>query len=84
MSKWIDVNERKPKMHREQCIIRGEVSDEYDVSDEVLAYTTYGRIIVARCKPKDKEKKEFWWTDSGGTDYTVTHWMPLPKPPKEV
>ncbi len=25
-----------------------------------------------------------WWDGSHGGDYAVTHWMPLPKPPKEV
>lgn len=84
MDKWINANERKPKMHREQCIIRGKVVCEYDVSDEVLAYTDYGAIVVAQCEPQSEENGGFCWTDNSGTSHNITHWMPLPEPPKEV
>ena len=48
---------------------------------EVLAYSPYwGKIVVAMWGG------EFWleqWTDDDLEKSEITHWMPLPEPPKE-
>lgn len=69
MSEWISVEDRLP---------------EYD--EEVLIFD--GRISAAIYTPRDNECDGFMGEglDSYGNAYfydDVTHWMPLPEPPKE-
>lgn len=49
---------------------------------EVLAYSPYwGKIVVAMWGG------EFWleqWTDDDLEQSEISHWMPLPEPPKEA
>lgn len=83
--KWIPVTERVPeddeKLHffddgRLRCVT-------------VLAYTEYGRTIPKNrllVRPTGNEFLDTQVTDgwiwASGTE-EVTHWMPLPEPPKE-
>jgi hypothetical protein len=71
-SKWISVKERLPERH---CEVLAYYGFEREGSDDlgymcmgVLAYYAYDRI------------PHFQHESSG---VRVTHWMPLPEPPKE-
>lgn len=71
MAEWIDVNERLPEK-----------------AETVLCYckntsTELGTMTIGSC-----DKGWFLQYEVGGTSYPhhywkVTHWMPLPEPPKE-
>lgn len=70
--KWISVTERLPKG------IGGEVSEI------VIVRTVDGEVTSGWVNPNA------WWLVIGDNDYHtrhgfdyVTHWMPLPEPPKE-
>ena len=46
---------------------------------EVLAYNGAYMIIAAYATNPTK----YWYTITGSVTRTITHWMPLPEPPKE-
>ena len=77
VQQWIPVTERLPEM---QTYTSDDPNDywEYDCSQMVLAYTDDGVRVVECCK----DNVGLHWCTEGGTDYNVTHWMPLPEPPK--
>lgn len=68
---WISINDRLP-----------------EVGEEVLVFTN-GCIRVWSLIQPDKESADVCWEDDYGYFQcdegikTVTHWMPLPEPPKE-
>ena len=65
--KWISVKDRLPKIRK-----------------PVLIYVEYGKIATAYCN--NYINKTWGWTDwmRGHHSYgSVTHWMPLPDPPKK-
>lgn len=67
MSEWISVNDRLP----EENDINGQ-------SREVLAYN--GNYFPARV---DYDRNMHWFeTVEFETIFNVTHWQPLPEPPK--
>ncbi len=73
---WISVNVNLPKMHDEK-------NDEYDVkgSEPVLVFCTSGRMVVAEYRTFDGVN--YWCGDDIlSRNENVTHWMPLPEPPK--
>lgn len=47
---------------------------------ECLAVGKYGDMLIGWVYPKGKE---FWCENEHEILYAVTHWMPLPEPPKE-
>ena len=65
--RWIPVTERLPL----NC-------------QDVLAVRTYGdgekcqEVLMAHIAVSDEETGEKWWNATN-----ITHWMPLPQPPKE-
>lgn len=69
MSEWISVKDRLP-----------ESEGAY------IVYTDRGSVFVEHFYPtkrfRDDYIREAAWSHQGKT--RVTHWMPLPKPPKEV
>lgn len=67
-SKWISVKDRLPEL------------EKYKLSKLVLAWIPdHGRCFALRY---DNGKGEQWF--SGGVEQPdITHWMPLPEPPKE-
>lgn len=71
---WISVNVNLPKMHDEK-------NDEYDVKESkpVLTFCTSGRIAVAEYRAFDGMT---YWCGYDMLNENVTHWMPLPEPPK--
>ena len=74
MSKWISVEERLPKSgDRVWCSMRNKKRDAFVFSD-ALIYWVKGRRrewTHSDCNPLDESLK-------------VTHWQPLPEPPKQT
>ena len=75
--RWIPVEERLPEKHSEYIVCacdEGEPIDERIWGDTVVVFADY-------------YAGGFTWYE-GNTEYDisdiVTHWMPLPKPPKEA
>ena len=69
MSKWLSIKERKP-------------SAEYGESESVLTVDSIGEMRVAYWDGGN------WCLPNGniinpGCVFPITHWMPLPEPPKE-
>ena len=69
---WVSVDERLPE----------ESGDYYDT---VILSLKDGRTVAGCYRNNDKE----WWGDITDGEYSnltgeVTHWMPLPQPPKGV
>ena len=75
--RWIPVEERLPEKHSEYIVC---ACDEGEPIDERI----WGDTVVV-CA--DYYDGGFTWYE-GNTEYDisdiVTHWMPLPKPPKEA
>ena len=72
---WIPVTERKPTSMANKVIV-------YLQHDDLVSYIGYGHY--------EKYKGQEMWFDLEHNEefsnrgYTVTHWMPLPNPPKDV
>lgn len=65
---WVSVEERLP---------------EYD--EEVLAWCYwYEKYQTLKCHYSSHLKGRWFTTVAGQEVYSVTHWMPLPQPPKGV
>lgn len=67
------------------------VKDELPPDDEYVLVYVYGQIkVYFYAVSDDGQERCHWWEDEGGsfhsdiTDGDVTHWMPLPSPPKEM
>lgn len=79
---WIPVTERLPDTMKDKSVYSGW-SEEIAPSDDVLCYLgSEHRQTVAWYSHTYKE----WTTVDENTVYEygeVTHWMPLPEPPKE-
>lgn len=77
--RWIPVTERLPEVGEDVLIYAVGKSDDFS---SVIAITDR---IIFRLFPSS-EGVETWsspW-QYFMTDYEITHWMPLPAPPKEV
>ena len=73
--KWIPVTERLPQVR--------EVSWDdllYLESDLVLGFGGDGIAVVKRTREVGTDR--WLWIDIDGDAWPVTHWMPLPEPPK--
>lgn len=77
-TRWIPV---------EECLPEHNVEPVHDIdgihhmllSDFVVGYTDRGQIAVVQHEIGDHRD---WWMDWNCNYYTITHWMPLPVPPK--
>lgn len=82
--KWISVKERLP----EDVILDGKKSTRYKAIKVLVAIKGSNGVTTIRTQTRfkdysyksGKEYLEWRWRESSGK---VTHWMPLPKPPKE-
>ena len=82
-NKWIRVKDKKPKA------IKG-----HDYSENVLVICNGRLMVMAYCWIDCDEENSGWaWCNCYGDihgdaefddDYSPTHWMPLPKPPKST
>ena len=79
-SKWIPVTKMVPESHVERMDDLGETL-YYVCSDFVLGYTDHGQFVCVQHLVEDEKD---YWIDDFGTEYTVTHWMPLPEKPEGV
>lgn len=70
MSKWISVKERLPRLHTDVLVYRRSVCRMGGYSS--IEYVTLGHGEVP-----------MWSNDFQTWKSEVTHWMPLPEPPKE-
>lgn len=70
VQEWVPVAERLPALGERVLIFNLESVNQY----------------TSVCFLEKDEHEGFWWCECGG-DYLapgdVTHWMPLPEPPKE-
>jgi hypothetical protein len=68
VNSWISVKDRLPEIEGEYLAFGYSASDA-------------ARWVVVMYDPRD----EFWYELSSDRDWTddITHWMPLPEPPKE-
>lgn len=78
-TQWISVKDIMPELHHITSYSRYETV-EYDISDPVLV-ATYEGVFIARYEV-DNDTAQYW-IDSINEKIMVTHWMPLPEPPKE-
>jgi hypothetical protein len=82
--KWISVKERLP----EDVILDGKKSTRYKAIKVLVAIKGSNGVTTIRTQTRfkdysyksGKEYLEWRWRESIGK---VTHWMPLPNPPKE-
>ena len=85
---WISIKDSLPEM---KPIETEETNIEYSfVSEPVLVYLKHETIMIVhawRYKPITHKKELIAWTFA---DYkalswagNITHWMPLPEPPKD-
>ena len=72
--------EQPPKLRRE-VYEDEEESVEYQISDRVLGFTEEGEMVAVYYGDVGFE---LGWFDMDGATYRITHWRPLPVPPKEV
>ena len=74
--RWIPVTERLPIGAK-----RGEISEN------IIAYTEDGEVCTGWIETGGTTWYLIWGDDDYITEHDfgyVTHWMPLPEPPKEV
>lgn len=76
--KWISVTERLPEVHIEEALDATGVY-RWLTSDFVLAYSIEHGVSTAIYEGSDVLR----WSHANGDMCKVTHWMPLPEPPKE-
>jgi Lar family restriction alleviation protein len=72
---WIPVTERLP-----------DCDDKWGISKIVLCLDARGRVGFGIYQNGEKQLYHAGWFTGGGVgedSVTVTHWMPLPEPPKE-
>lgn len=69
---WISVKDKMPDENKTVLIIRQMRNGEYFLPD--IACVLDGKFAPHEPLPEDTEFNGNW----------ITHWMPLPKPPKTV
>lgn len=69
MSEWISVKERLPQ-GKGECLVVYDLNPKIDM-------TEFGKFL------NDRGKMEQGFCSDGDIWVNVTHWMPLPEPPKE-
>ena len=72
--RWISVKERKP----DERINPNTRDFEF-----VLCTTIWGDVRPFKYGTPIGQKEAHFWNGAGYVDAYVTHWMPLPEPPRE-
>ena len=81
MGEWISVNKRLPDVD-ERVIVFGVGKMDGFIGDTIIAITSMSdRNPLATHIKCEKHWRSPWQYFL--TDYEITHWMPLPEPPKE-
>ena len=79
VKKWIPVTERLPEVVDCYLVVvkaKYDHEDEYEIGVDVATYNPYEGGYIDDCWNTYND-----W-DEGQQDIHVTHWMPLPEPPK--
>ena len=84
MNEWISVNERLPACTHECKYYEDEnVSGDIVQESDVVLFRGEGKVFAGVF-----DEYDLWWGYFPGniafTVHDVTHWMPLPEPPKET
>ena len=80
--RWIPVTERLPVLHTDDYEEPDGSRMQIEVSDEQYVITASGCQKEARYETGPVFQG--WVGEYGETVRNVTHWMPLPEPPKEA
>lgn len=78
--KWISVKERLPELHIDEYKEPDGSRMQFEASDEQLVFSANGDLTMANYETGPVFQG--WVGDHGQTIRNVTHWMPLPEPPK--
>lgn len=87
VQEWISVNERLPDEH-ETLFARYKGTDKW--LNGMFMTTSDLVIVCVECENGERivktaiTKEGVWKIKDSFHQYRVTHWMPLPHPPKEV
>ena len=74
VQEWISVNERLPDNKEYDWVLAQVVEDN--------GYMHIPRVMEYRQAKDDWFEETYGWLSDHNGVFTVTHWMPLPKPPK--
>ena len=74
VQEWISVNERLPDNKEYDWVLAQVVEDN--------GYMHIPRVMEYRQAKDDWFEETYGWLSEHNGVFTVTHWMPLPKPPK--
>ena len=77
VNQWISVKDRLPEAVEE------DVNGKIAFSELVLVYLVYDNGFTFITVDKCNTDKKRWLHEIPGEGCKVTHWQPLPKPPKE-
>ena len=74
VQEWIPVTERLPDNKEHDWVLAQVVEDN--------GYMHIPKVMEYRQSKKDWFEETYGWLSEHNGAFTVTHWMPLPKPPK--
>jgi hypothetical protein len=77
MMEWINVKDRLPEKTEHRPASMHGYENPIAVQPEVIVATLEGRVFQT-------SYSAFGWANLNSRTDEVTHWMPLPEPPKDV
>lgn len=77
VNQWISVNDRLPEAVEE------DVNGKIAFSKSVLVYLVYDNGFTYITNDRFRVDSKSWLHEIPGEGCKVTHWMPLPEPPKD-
>ena len=80
VQEWISVKDRLPALHTDDYEESDGSRVQFEVSDDQWVITASNHQTKARYETG--VVFQGWVGEHGETIYGVTHWMPLPQPPK--
>ena len=77
VNRWISVKDRLPEA------VEKDVNGKIAFSDFVLVYLVYDNGFTYITNDRFRVDSKSWLHEIPGEGCKVTHWMPLPEPPKD-
>ena len=74
VQEWISVNDRLPENKEHDWVLAQVVEDN--------GYMHIPKVMEYRQSKNDWFEETYGWLSEHNGAFTVTHWMPLPQPPK--